>query len=251
MYYIINRHATDVMDTAGFKSMVNSHPHLIAEAFRALATQQIPPIGPPRKRVKQSWKQSPLTPGTTSASPPPLLHPSWLSLGVQWLEENMNRKRRKIVSRKWHRVVLNKYFLNSVRAWPEWRIYIQIRSIEGFVVRSKRLSLWLALLFHDWSLDTCVSLVLVISMYKEYEESSELGLRACTFKTTGKSKDEQGEKEERRKKREGNTWQELFRDVIDNYYERFKKKQKKKMKNFVPFVFFKTDQMNNPPFVSN
>lgn len=48
------RHATDVMDTAGFKSMVNSHPHLIAEAFRALATQQIPPIGPPRKRVKQS-----------------------------------------------------------------------------------------------------------------------------------------------------------------------------------------------------
>ncbi|XP_015604186.1 speckle-type POZ protein isoform X2 [Cephus cinctus] len=50
----INTHATDVMDTAGFKSMVNSHPHLIAEAFRALATQQIPPIGPPRKRVKQS-----------------------------------------------------------------------------------------------------------------------------------------------------------------------------------------------------
>ncbi|KOX80695.1 Protein roadkill [Melipona quadrifasciata] len=46
----INTHATDVMDTAGFKSMVNSHPHLIAEAFRALATQQIPPIGPPRKR---------------------------------------------------------------------------------------------------------------------------------------------------------------------------------------------------------
>ncbi|XP_043495831.1 speckle-type POZ protein isoform X2 [Polistes fuscatus] len=50
----INTHATDVMDTSGFKSMVNSHPHLIAEAFRALATQQIPPIGPPRKRVKQS-----------------------------------------------------------------------------------------------------------------------------------------------------------------------------------------------------
>lgn len=50
------RHATDVMDTSGWKSMINSHPHLIAEAFRALATQQIPPIGPPRKRVKQSWK---------------------------------------------------------------------------------------------------------------------------------------------------------------------------------------------------
>lgn len=47
-------HATDVMDTLGWKSMISSHPHLIAEAFRALATQQIPPIGPPRKRVKQS-----------------------------------------------------------------------------------------------------------------------------------------------------------------------------------------------------
>jgi len=50
----INTHATDVMDTIGWKSMITSHPHLIAEAFRALATQQIPPIGPPRKRVKQS-----------------------------------------------------------------------------------------------------------------------------------------------------------------------------------------------------
>ncbi|XP_046408123.1 speckle-type POZ protein B isoform X2 [Ischnura elegans] len=50
----INTHATDVMETAGWKSMIHSHPHLIAEAFRALATQQIPPIGPPRKRVKQS-----------------------------------------------------------------------------------------------------------------------------------------------------------------------------------------------------
>ncbi|XP_022245728.1 protein roadkill-like isoform X2 [Limulus polyphemus] len=50
----INIHATDVMETAGFKSMVHRQPHLIAEAFRALATQQVPPIGPPRKRIKQS-----------------------------------------------------------------------------------------------------------------------------------------------------------------------------------------------------
>ncbi|CAB3365355.1 speckle-type POZ protein B isoform X4 [Cloeon dipterum] len=50
----INTHATDVMETQGWKSMVQSHPHLIAEAFRSLATQQIPPIGPPRKRVKLS-----------------------------------------------------------------------------------------------------------------------------------------------------------------------------------------------------
>jgi speckle-type POZ protein len=50
----INIHATEVMETVGWKSMVHSHPHLIAEAFRALATQQIPPIGPPRKRIKQN-----------------------------------------------------------------------------------------------------------------------------------------------------------------------------------------------------
>nr|XP_014103380.2 protein roadkill isoform X1 [Bactrocera oleae] len=50
----INTHATDVMETAGWQSMIATHSHLIAEAFRALATQQIPPIGPPRKRVKMS-----------------------------------------------------------------------------------------------------------------------------------------------------------------------------------------------------
>ncbi|RXG73023.1 Protein roadkill [Armadillidium vulgare] len=50
----INTHATDVMETVGWKSMIQSHPHLIAEAFRALATQQVPPIGPPRKRIKTS-----------------------------------------------------------------------------------------------------------------------------------------------------------------------------------------------------
>ncbi|RWS31658.1 Kruppel-like zinc finger protein [Leptotrombidium deliense] len=50
----INTHATDVMETQGWKTMITRQPHLIAEAFRALATQQIPPIGPPRKRIKQS-----------------------------------------------------------------------------------------------------------------------------------------------------------------------------------------------------
>lgn len=53
-FCLLYSHATDVMDTTGWKTMIQSHPHLIAEAFRALATQQIPPIGPPRKRVKQS-----------------------------------------------------------------------------------------------------------------------------------------------------------------------------------------------------
>ena len=50
--FINNRHATDVMDTPGWKQMVSSNPHLVAEAFRALATQQIPPMGPPRKKLK-------------------------------------------------------------------------------------------------------------------------------------------------------------------------------------------------------
>ncbi|KAA0201806.1 hypothetical protein HAZT_HAZT011536 [Hyalella azteca] len=48
------RHATDVMETTGWKAMISSHPHLIAEAFRALATQQTPPMGPARKRIKAS-----------------------------------------------------------------------------------------------------------------------------------------------------------------------------------------------------
>lgn len=47
-------HATDVMETQGWKTLIMSHPHLIADAFRALASQQSPPLGPPRKRVKQS-----------------------------------------------------------------------------------------------------------------------------------------------------------------------------------------------------
>lgn len=43
------------METAGWKSMIQSHPHLVAEAFRALASAQCPPFGLPRKRLKQSW----------------------------------------------------------------------------------------------------------------------------------------------------------------------------------------------------
>lgn len=50
--FINNRHATDVMETPGWKQMVSSNPHLVAEAFKALATQQIPPMGPPRKKLK-------------------------------------------------------------------------------------------------------------------------------------------------------------------------------------------------------
>uniref|UniRef100_F6UG35 BTB domain-containing protein n=1 Tax=Ciona intestinalis TaxID=7719 RepID=F6UG35_CIOIN len=50
----INNHALDVMETSGFNVMVRSHPHLVADAFRALAAIQSPPSGPPRKRLKSS-----------------------------------------------------------------------------------------------------------------------------------------------------------------------------------------------------
>lgn len=49
-----SNHATDIMETAGWKSMIQSHPHLVAEAFRALASAQCPHFGLPRKRLKQS-----------------------------------------------------------------------------------------------------------------------------------------------------------------------------------------------------
>lgn len=47
--------AADIMETSGWKSMIHSHPHLVAEAFRALASAQCPQFGIPRKRLKQSW----------------------------------------------------------------------------------------------------------------------------------------------------------------------------------------------------
>jgi hypothetical protein len=53
-FFFSSSHATDVMETQGWKTMVNSHPHLVADAFRALASQQSPPLGPPRKRMKTS-----------------------------------------------------------------------------------------------------------------------------------------------------------------------------------------------------
>jgi speckle-type POZ protein len=42
------------METQGWKTLIQNHPHLIADAFRALASQQSPPLGPPRKRAKTS-----------------------------------------------------------------------------------------------------------------------------------------------------------------------------------------------------
>jgi len=52
----INVHAQDVMETEAWRELVQRHPHLLAEAFKALATQHTPPpLGmPPRKRPKSS-----------------------------------------------------------------------------------------------------------------------------------------------------------------------------------------------------
>lgn len=50
----INSHATDVMDTSGWKELVCTHSHLVAEAFKALASQQSPPPERPKKRAKVS-----------------------------------------------------------------------------------------------------------------------------------------------------------------------------------------------------
>jgi len=57
----INLHANEVMETDGWKSLVKDHPPLLAEVFRALATQQTPPLimsAPPRKRLKHSTSPS-------------------------------------------------------------------------------------------------------------------------------------------------------------------------------------------------
>ena len=48
----INQHASDVVETAGWKSLVKNHGHLLAETFRAFVTQQSPTLGPARKRFK-------------------------------------------------------------------------------------------------------------------------------------------------------------------------------------------------------
>ncbi|KAK1336211.1 hypothetical protein QTO34_004015 [Cnephaeus nilssonii] len=49
----INSHAEDVLETSGWQAMVASHPHLVAEMYRSLASAQGPCLGPPRKRLKQ------------------------------------------------------------------------------------------------------------------------------------------------------------------------------------------------------
>lgn len=52
----INLHANEVMETDGWKVLVKEHPQLLELVFKALATQQTPPIvlnHPIRKRPRQ------------------------------------------------------------------------------------------------------------------------------------------------------------------------------------------------------
>uniref|UniRef100_A0A914H0P4 Speckle-type POZ protein n=2 Tax=Globodera TaxID=31242 RepID=A0A914H0P4_GLORO len=52
----INLHANEVMESDGWKILVKEHPPLLEQVFKALATQQTPPIilnQPPRKRPRQ------------------------------------------------------------------------------------------------------------------------------------------------------------------------------------------------------
>ncbi|KAM6164717.1 speckle-type POZ protein-like [Rhynchocyon petersi] len=50
----INYHASDVLETSGWKSMVVSHPHLVADTYSSLALAQCPFLGPPQKRLRRS-----------------------------------------------------------------------------------------------------------------------------------------------------------------------------------------------------
>ncbi|XP_060249297.1 speckle-type POZ protein-like [Meriones unguiculatus] len=49
----ITVHASEISETSGWKVMVNFHPHLLDEAFHALASAQSPFLEPPLKRLKR------------------------------------------------------------------------------------------------------------------------------------------------------------------------------------------------------
>ncbi|UJR33539.1 hypothetical protein I4U23_020981 [Adineta vaga] len=48
----INTHPQDVLETAGFQTMIRTHPHLLADAYRAMASAQNNIICPPRKKQR-------------------------------------------------------------------------------------------------------------------------------------------------------------------------------------------------------
>lgn len=54
-----NSNQTDIMETSGWKSLIQSHPHLVSEVFRALASTQCLQFCIPCKRLRQSFDCSP------------------------------------------------------------------------------------------------------------------------------------------------------------------------------------------------
>lgn len=48
----INAHSQDVLDTVGFQSMTRTHPNLLADVYRSMASLQNPLIFPPRKKQR-------------------------------------------------------------------------------------------------------------------------------------------------------------------------------------------------------
>ncbi|CAF3394360.1 unnamed protein product [Rotaria socialis] len=48
----INTHLQDVLETIGFQLMIRTHPHLLADAYRAMASLQNNIICPPRKKQR-------------------------------------------------------------------------------------------------------------------------------------------------------------------------------------------------------
>ena len=47
IYFIL-----DVWETTGFQTMIRTHPHLLADAYRAMASSQNNIICPPRKKQR-------------------------------------------------------------------------------------------------------------------------------------------------------------------------------------------------------
>ncbi|XP_028617137.1 TD and POZ domain-containing protein 4-like [Grammomys surdaster] len=62
--YFISVHASEVSQTSGWKSMVESHPHLVAEAFLSLASAKSVLWSPPLKQLK--WSLRPVQQRPTS-----------------------------------------------------------------------------------------------------------------------------------------------------------------------------------------
>merc|ERR1719282_516487 len=51
--FINDRRVEDVMATDGWQQLLASYSHLVGEAYKSLASQQILPVGPPRKRGRK------------------------------------------------------------------------------------------------------------------------------------------------------------------------------------------------------